>query len=482
MLHLDPNIIKNYDFSAFQQLPNDFATVCNHNCENIVGGITVPLGVAGPVRINGQCAQGDYLVPLATTEACLVASVNRGAKWCRSLGEITTTLTHIGISRSPVLQVKKLESTDYYHQWLEQNRPNIQTIINTTSSHLQLKNWEIHTDPAYNYLFICFYFDSADAMGMNMATIASRAICDQLLCPKLDATLIAVSSNWCSDKKPAQHTKEHGRGFSVTAEISFECENEKMCECANNKNPNALRLTPNSLSNLLTAFHAKITTGSTLAGALGHNAHHANIIAALYLATGQDLAHVVEGSLGDTRLENISSNSNATNEILEFELTGTEKSKLRDEKCENEKMCECANNKNPNERQETRNNPVPLNKGEASTSHKKQEAGGLPSKIENRKLTTSHLAPRTSNLEKLPSLTFSVHLPAILCGTIGGGTKLPHQSATLQQILKLKQPAGEGQQAKELAEIIAATVLCGELSLLKAITDQELAGAHARMR
>jgi hydroxymethylglutaryl-CoA reductase (NADPH) len=363
----------NIDTTVFATEPN-FLASAGRNAENIIGSMTVPLGVVGAIAVNGDYASGEYIVPMATTEACLIASTNRGIKCLRQSQSTQVVSQRIGISRSPVLKVKKIRSKDWYNEQIKTNQPLISKIIASQSRHLKLLHWEIQTIEKQNEVFVCFYFDSADAMGMNMATIASRNIATEFLEPNFDGSLIAVSSNWCSDKKPAQKHVTKGRGYHVTAQANISQDViESLLHC--------------SVDSLMQVYESKIIRGSDLAGSLSHNAHHANVVAAIFLATGQDLAHVVEGSHGSTKIQRIDN-----------------------------------------------------------------------------------------------AITISVTLPSLVCGTIGGGTKIIRQQAALHQVLQLKNKAGNGDQAQELAEVIAMTVLAGELSLLGAIAAKNLASSHDAFR
>ncbi|MDD5469878.1 MAG: hypothetical protein PHO92_03745 [Candidatus Peribacteraceae bacterium] len=258
------------------------------NCEQMFGTVALPVGYAGPLTVTFSSGErADIHLPLATTEAALVASVNRGCKAISaSLDGVQVTSVHHGVSRSLVLkprngkgQSSTLKIGEKADAWKK--------IGEATSNHLKIMKHEI--DEADGFVFLTIYADTDEAMGMNMVTIAAQAIGDWLA-QELDADLITIAGNVDSDKKPSQRTHDRGRGYEVTASAMI----------PSSIITDILKTTPEAL---LAVAEAKLKTGSRLAGAIGANMHAANIIAALYLATGQDAAHVVEGSLADTTVE-----------------------------------------------------------------------------------------------------------------------------------------------------------------------------------
>ncbi|EKD90060.1 MAG: hypothetical protein ACD_32C00054G0001, partial [uncultured bacterium] len=153
-----------------------------------------------------------------------------------------------------------------------------------TSSYLKLKKLGIRI--AGTYVYVRFYFDTGMAMGMNMVTIATSSI-NQLIESKTKTKCLSVSGNFCIDKKPAWLNFLSGRGKKVWADVILKKETVK----------EVLKTTP---ENFFEVWLAKCMIGSAMSGSLGFNAHFANIVAAFYAAAGQDLAHVVEGSMGIT--------------------------------------------------------------------------------------------------------------------------------------------------------------------------------------
>lgn len=276
------------------------------HCENQIGSISIPLGVAGPLQIMGETTKGEYFIPLATTEGALVASVNRGAKACYNSG-IVTSVERIGTTRGPVLQVDSLHHAKKAKDWIWQNRTLLSSESEKTSNHINLMDVEVITVGLY--LFIRFYFNCDRAMGMNMATIASEHLIE-IIAKKTKSHIIAVAGNYDVDKKPAWLNSIKGRGFIIRAETIISQDNIK----------SILKTTNEKIYN---TWKAKCLIGSALSGSMGFNAHHANIIAAFFAATGQDLAHVVGGSVGMTILDKLSDGSLYVSVYLPDIMLGT---------------------------------------------------------------------------------------------------------------------------------------------------------------
>lgn len=344
----------------------DSARISGRNCENMIGAVQVPIGIAGPVQIkNEKLKMKNYYLPLATTEGALVASVNRGCKATRLSGGIRVKVESKGVARAPVFKIKNLAEADRMIIWVEKNFSQLKQAAETSSQHLTLLNIEPFL--VGKNLFLRFSYDTAEAMGMNMVTKATQAAVG-LIESATQAKCIALSGNLCVDKKAAWLNFIRGRGKSVWAEASIKKSTVK----------SVLKTTPDKLTEVVLR---KDLVGSAISGSLGFNGHFANIAAALFLATGQDLAHVVEASLGVT----------------------------------------------------------------------------------------------TAEIEANGNLYFSVYLPSLMVGTIGGGTGLATQKEALA-ILGLGQ--GRPGESLELAAIIGAAVLAGELSLMAALAAGHLVKAH----
>ncbi len=347
------------------QVSYSIEVVEGHNCENVIGVTQVPLGIAGPILVKNNKKSKNYFLPLATTEGALVASVSRGCKVVTQTGGARVMVEKVGATRGPYLRVKNLQQAREIIDWIKNHWPELKTLT-AQDAYISLNTWQWQL--VGRTLYIRFSFNTHEAMGMNMATIASERILQKIR--NKFKVRSCTTGNFCIDKKPAYINQLLGRGKKVWAEAVIKKELVK-------------KILKTSPEEIIEVVHLKQHLGSIMAGSLGFNAHFANIIAAIYLATGQDPAHVVEGSLG---------------------------------------------------------------------------------------VTTAELQDK--------DLYFSVYLPALMVGTVGGGTGLPTQKEALE-ILGFNQPKPGN--AIELSGIIGAAVLAGELSLTAAVASGDLGKAHDRL-
>ncbi len=253
------------------------------HCENMIGVAQIPLGVAGPLLIQGE----SYYLPLATTEGVLVASVNRGCKAITESGGAVVEVERVGATRGPAFRVRSLEEGKRLERFLSERFSVLQEVASSTSHHLTLVSYEYLGVGKYRY--VRFVFDTQDAMGLNMVTIATDALCSYIN-EQLGISCVAVSGNVCVDKKPAWINAISQRGFAVRAEATI----QSMILSS------TLKV---SAQAIYETWLAKCMVGSALVGSMGYNAQYANIVAAMFIATGQDPAHVVEGSNGITTTE-----------------------------------------------------------------------------------------------------------------------------------------------------------------------------------
>ncbi|SDM58255.1 3-hydroxy-3-methylglutaryl-coenzyme A reductase [Halogranum gelatinilyticum] len=263
------------------------AEVADSAIENMIGAAQIPMGVVGPVSIDGAAVSGDTYLPLATTEGALLASVNRGCSVIDGAGGATARVTKSGMTRAPVFRVADVAEAEALVSWVRDNEQVLKEAAEETTSHGELL--DVTPYVVGDNVFLRFRYDTKDAMGMNMATIATRAAAD-VVEEETTASLVALSGNLCTDKKPAAINAVEGRGRSVTADVLI---------------PRAvveekLHTTPEAIAEINTR---KNLVGSAKAGSLGFNAHVANVVAAMFLATGQDAAQVVEGSNAITTAE-----------------------------------------------------------------------------------------------------------------------------------------------------------------------------------
>jgi len=336
------------------------------NIENPIGTIQIPVGLAGPLKINGLNTQGEFYVPLATSEGALVASVNRGCSAITEAGGANVRVADDKMTRGPVIKAKSLTDALKIKDWIRDHFKELKKAAEVTTRHGKL----LKIDPVVvvgRYLYPRFVFKTGDSMGMNMVTIATENALN-LLTHKTGAHVVALSGNLCVDKKPSSLNLIEGRGKTLVAEVIMP---KKIVE-------NKLKTTTDAIVEVNTS---KNLIGSAISGSIGFNSHYANMIGAIFLATGQDEAHIVEGSLGITTAENIDGD-----------------------------------------------------------------------------------------------LYFSVTLPDVPLATIGGGTRLE----TARECLEIMDVYGSGKVGK-FAEIVAGTVLAGELSLVGALSAGHLARAHKEL-
>lgn len=331
--------------------------------------VTIPSRIVGPVKIISSEIESEVNIPLATLEAPLWPSVNRGARISRLAGGIKAVVVSECMTRSILLEASDATYATRVTTDLAAHRTQLELVVSQTSKYAKLQNW--HTQIVGNLLFIRFAFTTGDAAGHNMTTKAADALIDWLLLHYPGLKYVSISGNYCVDKKVSAVNGILGRGKYVVAEITVP---RSLCV-------EKLRTTPEQIVNLNIK---KNLIGSIVAGGVrSANAHFANMLFALYLATGQDVVNIIEGSQGFTFAEML---------------------------------------------------------------------GG--------------------------DLYFSVTLPNIILGTVGSGKHTEFVKENLQ-ILGCYESSIPEKNSRKLALIAAATVLCGELSLLAAQTIRgELTKSH----
>jgi hydroxymethylglutaryl-CoA reductase (NADPH) len=257
----------------------DIERVVKRNCENMIGTVQVPVGVAGPVLVQGEYAEGSFWLPLATTEGALIASVNRGCSAITRAGGVQVRILRDGMTRAPVFATESVVHAKQVADWVEEHYDELRTAAESTTSHGKLT--DIVTFIAGTSVFVRLEFDTKDAMGMNMVTIASAKVAD-LVAQGTGARLVALSGNMCTDKKPAAINGILGRGRSVVAGVALSHEQIR-------------EILKTDAESLVEVNYRKNFVGSARAGSMGFNAHAANVVAAMFIACGQDAAHAIDG-------------------------------------------------------------------------------------------------------------------------------------------------------------------------------------------
>lgn len=254
-------------------------------CENVIGYIQIPVGVAGPILLNDK----EYYLPMATTEGTLVASTSRGAKAITESGGCYATVIKDSITRAPIIKCPDLSEVISIKKYCEDHYDEIQTIFNSTSNYIKLQS--IKTIIAGKYLYLRFEATAGDAMGMNMIGKGVESSIKHILDNFPNSELKSISGNVCVDKKASAMNWIEGRGKSV------------VCECVIKEEvvKKILKTTPDKLVEL---NYLKNMVGSSIAGTIGgNNAHASNIVSAMFLACGQDIAQTVESSHCITLME-----------------------------------------------------------------------------------------------------------------------------------------------------------------------------------
>jgi hydroxymethylglutaryl-CoA reductase (NADPH) len=264
------------------------ADTYQNNIENLIGTVKVPVGLAGPLRVRGMFASGDYYIPLATTEAALVASYSRGSQAITEAGGCVSILLHEGMRRSPGFAFRSLKEAGLFAIWCIDQRAALGAAAATTTKHGELIDLGIAIEG--NHVYLILEFTTGDASGQNMVTIATQAICEHIAANSpITPQFYCVEANLSGDKKATAHSFVTVRGKKVSAEITLPAEIVK----------NKLNSTPQQMER----YWRISSIGAVQSGSIGIQGHFANALTALYIACGQDPACVAESSVGVTRFE-----------------------------------------------------------------------------------------------------------------------------------------------------------------------------------
>lgn len=333
------------------------------NIENFIGVAQVPIGLAGPLLINGEHATGEFYVPMATTEGTLVASYNRGMRLLSQAGGVTTTVVDDRMQRAPVFILENARQARDLADWMSEHTEQITTAAQATTRIGRLIEIErYHVGPL---LYTRFDYTTGDAAGQNMVGKATWAACEWIVTNYPGQVRYVLSGAIDTDKKHSQINVIKGRGKRVVAEARIPADLLKQ----------RMGVTPAQLFQMRQVSQA----GGVLAGSANFGAHAANGLAALFIATGQDAANVAE----------------------------------------------------------------------------------------------SHTAITYSQVLDNGDYYWSITLPALIVATVGGGTGLPTQ----RECLELLGCYGPGR-VRALAEICAAVVLAGEVSLASAVLAGDWVSSH----
>jgi hydroxymethylglutaryl-CoA reductase (NADPH) len=259
-----------------------------HNIENFIGAAKIPVGIAGPLRVRGLFAQGDFYVPLATTEAALVASYTRGCALITEVGGARAMLLNEGISCSPGFAFGSIEALGRFVAWLLGQQEQIKLAAERTTRFGKLVDIQLCIEG--NHVYIVFVFTTGDAAGQNMAAIATDAAFNWILAnTPVKPQAAYVEANFSGDKKASAQSLQSVRGKKVTAEVTIPSE--------------LVQSRLHTDVDRMVDFVRFGTVGGVITGTLGTQGHYANGLAAMFIATGQDAACVAEAAVGNTRME-----------------------------------------------------------------------------------------------------------------------------------------------------------------------------------
>ncbi|MDH5553525.1 MAG: hydroxymethylglutaryl-CoA reductase [Nitrosomonas sp.] len=262
--------------------------IYQRNIENFIGTVKLPVGIAGPLRINGLFAQGDYYIPLATSEAALVASYNRGMNLMSKAGGCTAMLLNEGVSRAPGFAFKSLVDAGAFVAWAVSQLDAFKGLAEATTRFGKLQDMRITVEG--NHVYLNFEYLTGDASGQNMVTIATHAIFEYIKeKTPINIKYAFIEANLSGDKKASAQSFQSVRGKKVTAEVVISAE--------------LVKKTLYTTTTRMVDYWRMSALGGVLSGTIGVQGHYANGLAALYIACGQDAACVSESSVGVTRFE-----------------------------------------------------------------------------------------------------------------------------------------------------------------------------------
>jgi len=282
------------------------------NIENLIGGVEVPVGLGGPLLFKGQKAAGLIYAPLATTEGALVASATRGATAITRSGGVHTRVIAQRMMRVPLFVLTDLEGAFLFASWIRDHTDEIRREVGAVSRHAMLFSVEPHV--MGNLVHVTFLYETGDAAGQNMTTTCTWHACQWLMAQmkgfeEIEFENFLIEANMSGDKKVNYQSFIAGRGTRVVAE----------CVLDSRVMEEVLKVTPGALCRT----NRGIMTGSLQVGMIGYNINIANIIAAIFTATGQDIACIHESSLGQLHVEEVEGGGVHASMLLPSLIVGT---------------------------------------------------------------------------------------------------------------------------------------------------------------
>jgi hydroxymethylglutaryl-CoA reductase (NADPH) len=248
------------------------------NIENFTGVAQVPLGLAGPIRVRGEHAEGDFYIPLATTEGTLVASYNRGMRLLNACGGVKATVVEQFMQRAPVFMFPDAVAAREFGVWVRDQFASIKQAAEATTRFGKLDHIEQYqVGPAR---FLRFNFTTGDAAGQNMCGRATAAACEWIRAAWPRPLEYLLSGNIDTDKKHSVMNTLHTRGRRVVAEATLRAD--------------VLRDHVGVDPHEFFRWRQIQTAGAFMVGSASNGPQVANAVAALFIATGQDAADVSE--------------------------------------------------------------------------------------------------------------------------------------------------------------------------------------------
>jgi len=292
----------------FDRKARETAAQYRNNIEGYIGTVSVPVGIAGPLQINGAGGVMKYRVPLATTEAALVASYNRGAGLLTAAGGCEVRVVDEGVSRTPMFAFGDVVAAVEFADFVNENVSRLKEVVPHITRHGRLKS--VRTIIEGNHVYVDLRYTTGDASGQNMVTFASDAICKCIV----EHSPVAprywfLEANLSGDKKATSQSLADVRGKRVVADVSISRSLLKQ----------VLHTTPERM----VEYWYGGAMGGVISGTTGVQGHFANGLAALYLACGQDVACVAESATGMTRMELTDNGGLYTSVTLPNVMVGT---------------------------------------------------------------------------------------------------------------------------------------------------------------
>jgi NADP-dependent 3-hydroxy-3-methylglutaryl-CoA reductase len=262
------------------------------NIEALIGSVEIPLGIAGPLLVRGQHSNGLYYAPMATSEGALVASATRGATAISRSGGVRARVLEQRMLRVPVFTLNTMENAFFFAEWVKDHQQEIREVVSRYSNYAHLR--ELHAQVIGHSAHIHFVYETGDAAGQNMTTTCTWQACQWIMkrmqqFEQVEFENFLIEANLSNDKKVTWQSYLKGRGIRVIAETLLTAEHCKR----------VLKVEPEQL---MQSYHTFIA-GSVAAGMVGININVANVIAAMFTATGQDIACVHESSLAQLHME-----------------------------------------------------------------------------------------------------------------------------------------------------------------------------------